>query len=302
MNRLFSPMACLYRGVVTLGQAPSSRGANRPGAGLLHGAGGARFTAGVAALGMAWLLAVGGPAEVQAQTASKAPARAAPAAPAAAAPASDPIEVGVAALQRGHYATAMRAWLGEAQKGNALAQTNVGYLHEHGLGVAQSYVEAMGWYRKAAAQNLPQAQFNIGTLYFYGYGVERNPREALNWFRQAARQNLAEAQYMVGQAYQEGVGTPADAAVALDWYVKSAVQGYAPAQLMAAMVYLSGDAGRADAAKAHVWADVALTNGRTDASLVRDYASYKLSRREIERAREAAQTCLKSGYKDCPPR
>jgi TPR repeat protein len=124
----------------------------------------------------------------------------------------------------------------------------------------------------------------------------------VNWFRQAAKQDLPEAQYMLGQAFHEGVGTHVDYATALDWYVTSAVQGYAPAQLMAAMVYLSGDAGRIEAGKAHIWADVALTNGRTEASLVRDYASYKLSRREIEQAKEAAQRCLKSAYKDCPPR
>ena len=71
---------------------------------------------------------------------------------------NDNVQSGVSALQRGHYAIAMRAWRGDADKGNALAQSNVGYLHEHGLGVPQSYPEAMALYRKAAAQNLPQAQ------------------------------------------------------------------------------------------------------------------------------------------------
>ncbi len=59
---------------------------------------------------------------------------------------TDPINVGVAAFNRGHWATAMRAWRPAAEQGNAMAQNNVGYLHEQGLGVPQSYVQALSWY------------------------------------------------------------------------------------------------------------------------------------------------------------
>ena len=60
--------------------------------------------------------------------------------------ANDPVSIGVAAFNRGHWATAMRAWRPAAEQGNAMAQTNMGYLFEHGLGVQQSYVQAMEWY------------------------------------------------------------------------------------------------------------------------------------------------------------
>lgn len=239
------------------------------------------------------------------------PALAAPAAPAPVAPPAttatavpnDNVQAGVAALQRGHYAIAMRAWREDADRGNPLAQNNVGYLHEHGLGVPQSYVEAMSWYRKAAGQGQAQALFNIGTLYFYGYGVERNPREALTYFRQAANKNLPEGQYMLGVAFHEGIGTPADAALALDWFVKSALQGYVSAQMMAGLVYLSGDAsGKIEADKAYIWADIATRGGNADAPLIRDYASYKLSRKEIQQAQEAAARCTQSRYRQCPAR
>jgi TPR repeat protein len=214
----------------------------------------------------------------------------------------DNVDNGVAAFQRGHYAIALRAWRGDADKGNPWAQNNIGYLYEQGLGVGQSYPEAMSWYKKAAAQNLPQAQFNIGTLYFYGYGVERNPREAVGWFRLAAKQNLPEAQYMVGLAYYEGQGVQPEGIMALEWFMKAALQGHVGGQMMAAMVYQGGDAGKADSFKAYVWSDIANINGSLDAPLVRDYASYKLSRREIESAKTAVQTCLKSRYKNCPAR
>ncbi len=247
----------------------------------------ALFTA--ASLGGVWPALANKPALPSAAPASTAQA-----------PGVDNLEIGVAALQRGHHATALRAWRAAADQGNVKAQTNIGYLHEHGLGVPQSYVEAMAWYRKAAAQNEPTAQFNIGTLYAYGYGVERNPREALVWFGLAARQSLPDAQYMLGQAYHEGVGTPANAALALDWFGKAARQGHSAGQMMSAQVYLSGDAGKADPYKAYVWSDVALRNGRTEAGLIRDYASYKLNQKNIELAKQEAQRCLQSAYRQCP--
>lgn len=209
---------------------------------------------------------------------------------------------GVRAMERGHYAIAMRAWRAEADKGHPMAQANIGYLYEHGLGVGQSYVEAMAWYRKAAAQNLPQAQFNIGTLYFYGYGVEQNKREALGWFRQAARQELADAQYMLGLSLHEGHGSLPDSRAALEWFHKAALQGHVGGQLMAAMVYLGGDHGKPEPFKAYVWADVALSNGNNDASLVRDYASFKLERTEIAQAKEQGKACLSTVYRNCPQR
>lgn len=215
---------------------------------------------------------------------------------------NDGVTNGVRAMERGHYAIAMRAWRVEADKGHPMAQANIGYLYEHGHGVGQSYVEAMAWYRKAASQNLPQAQFNIGTLYFYGYGVEQNQREAVGWFRQAARQDLADAQYMLGLALHEGQGTSPDSRAALEWFTKAALQGHVGGQLMAAMVYLGGDHGKPEPYKAHVWADVANANGNKDAALVRDYASFKMDRNDIAKAREQAKACLATAYRNCMQR
>ena len=48
---------------------------------------------------------------------------------------ADNVDNGVAAFRRGHYAIALRAWRGDAEKGNPWAQNNIGYLYEQGLGV-----------------------------------------------------------------------------------------------------------------------------------------------------------------------
>ena len=65
-------------------------------------------------------------------------------------------------MERGHYATAMRAWLPLANAGIAQAQNNMGHTYEEGLGVAQNYTTALDWYRKAADSGLAEAQQNVG--------------------------------------------------------------------------------------------------------------------------------------------
>ena len=79
-----------------------------------------------------------------------------------------PFEAGLSALDRAHYATAMRAWIELAREGAAEAQNNVGHLYEQGFGVSQNYAEAMDWYRQAADQGLAEAQHNMGMLYYRG--------------------------------------------------------------------------------------------------------------------------------------
>ena len=63
-----------------------------------------------------------------------------------------PLEDGLAAYQRGDYATAMSLWRPLADQGNTFAQYNVGWLYYDGRGVPQDYARAAAWYRKAARQ------------------------------------------------------------------------------------------------------------------------------------------------------
>ena len=90
------------------------------------------------------------------------------------------VSPGVKAFERGHPSSALRSWLPLAREGNPKAQNNVGLMYERGLGVSQSYPEAMRWYRLAADQGLPEANHNLGLLYYSGYGTDVNDREALN--------------------------------------------------------------------------------------------------------------------------
>ena len=59
---------------------------------------------------------------------------------------------GLAAYNRGDYATAFEEWLTVAEHGEAGAQYNLGFMYDHGQGVPQDYAEAVRWYRLAAEQ------------------------------------------------------------------------------------------------------------------------------------------------------
>jgi hypothetical protein len=59
---------------------------------------------------------------------------------------------GVAAAQRGDYATAFREFLPLAEQGNRMAQTNLGFMYATGTGVPKNIDNAYMWF------SLPKAQ------------------------------------------------------------------------------------------------------------------------------------------------
>jgi TPR repeat protein len=164
---------------------------------------------------------------------------------------------GFAAYQRGEYRTAHRLWLPLAQRGDVRAQGALGGLYADGRGVPQDYVEAVKWFRLAAAQGLAVAQYALGMLYRNGQGVPQDAAEAAQWFRLAAAQGQPKAQFMLGILSQQGEGVPQDAAEAATWYRKAAEQGEAAAQLSLGVLYADGRGVPQDLTQAHVWLTLA---------------------------------------------
>lgn len=211
----------------------------------------------------------------------------------------DGLKAGVSALKRGHYATAMRAWLPLAERGSAQAQNNLGHLYEEGFGVAQNYTQAMSWYRKAAHQGLAEAQHNVGMLYYQGYGVRQNYRSARKWFNLAAQQDLAEAQYMLGLAFYLGRGVSQDNRQARQWFYKSAKLDYGNSQLMFAYMTQAGDGVKPQPHVALVWALLAEKNGIPDARDVAYHAELLLEDHQIAAAKQLYQQCLSTQLQQC---
>lgn len=87
---------------------------------------------------------------------------------------------------RANYATALNAWLPQAQAGDAEAQTYVGDIYQQGLGTPPRYGRAAEWYLKAAEQGNIRAQMSLGYLYERGLGVLKDPEQAHSWYRRAS--------------------------------------------------------------------------------------------------------------------
>ena len=122
----------------------------------------------------------------------------------------------VAAAHSGDYAAALRRLSLLAEKGDARAQFDIGFMHAYGWGVQRNPAGAISWYRKAANQGLQIAQHFLGLAYANGEGVRPDDVEAARWFARAAAQGFAQAQFMLGLMTLDGRGVP-----------KDLVQGYA---------------------------------------------------------------------------
>ena len=112
-----------------------------------------------------------------------------------------------------------------AEKGDAIAQSNLGEMYATGLGVAKDEVEAVKWYRKAADQGDAFAQYNLGNMYRNGSGVVKDEVEAVKWYRKAADQGDASGQGGLGWMYADGRGVAKDEVEAYKWWLLAGAQG-----------------------------------------------------------------------------
>jgi TPR repeat protein len=99
--------------------------------------------------------------------------------------AAQSLRQGVAAFDRQNYVRASRVFIPLAERGDAAAQTYLGFMFETGRGVPQNYTEAAMWYHRAAEQGDSLAQYSLGLLYDKGQGVPRDIVEAGKWLNLA---------------------------------------------------------------------------------------------------------------------
>lgn len=125
------------------------------------------------------------------------------------------------AYRRGDYAAALRLVQPLAERGNPIAQYNLGIMHDEGRGVRRNGAEAAKWYRKAANRGNAEAQFVLGILYQEGQGVRKNVAQAAKWFRHAAGRGHAGAQINLGVLYATGKGVGRSPARAYQWFERA---------------------------------------------------------------------------------
>ncbi len=147
-----------------------------------------------------------------------------------------------------------------ADQGHPVAQVNLGVAYEEGAGVTKDVAQAVQWYTKSAEQNNSQAETRLGFMYEGGTGVTKDNAQAAKLYRQAADQGNARAQTRLGFLYQSGAGVDKDYAQAAQWYQKAADQNYAPAQQRLATMYQKGWGVEKSGSQAKFWNEKAKNN------------------------------------------
>lgn len=111
-----------------------------------------------------------------------------------------------------------------ATQGVRRAQSILGFVYMHGIGLKQNNMKAFEWYEKAASQGHAPDQLTLGLMYAYGKGIERDDVKAFEWFKKASLQGHNQAQLILGFMYTYGKGVKQNSIKALEWYEKAALQ------------------------------------------------------------------------------
>tara|TARA_B110000259_G_C13907495_1_gene359478 strand:- start:1 stop:597 length:597 start_codon:yes stop_codon:yes gene_type:complete len=174
------------------------------------------------------------------------------------------IDKGHAFAKADDYAAALKEWKPLAEQGNAEAQYLLGFLFQHGLGVA-SYndKEAAKWYGLAAEQGHSKSQFELAEAYHWGTGVIQNYAEAVKWHYQSAKQGSIVSQDRLGYVYWKHFDSP-------------------KSNLLA-----------------HMWYNIAAANGMLDSGRLREQIASSMTSVDISKAQAMASECMNSGYQKC---
>ena len=156
--------------------------------------------------------------------------------------------------------------LSAANKGRAMAQSNLGVYYIRGYGTDINYKEAYKWFLKAAKQKNRKAQYNLAEQYEEGNpDLEVNKRRAFYWYKKASKQGLKEAQYKLAYFYIDGDIVKQDYEKAFALNLKSALQGYDKAQYSLGIMFENGIGTVKDFKRAKHWYGKAADQGHKKA-------------------------------------
>lgn len=165
--------------------------------------------------------------------------------------------VGGAGAQQQQQVSPMQAFQimsQEAEKGNTNAMLTLGSMYERGIGTPRNFVNALEWYRKAAAADMAEGYYNVGVCYEIGMGTTGNPQEAFNNFEKSAEKGLPQGLYKLASLYFSGGGTAKNEPWGVELLSRAANAGHAAAANDLGVISFEGQFGQEkDIAKAFEW-------------------------------------------------
>jgi len=210
------------------------------------------------------------------------------------------------AFAAGDYSTAISLWGPLANRGDPVAQFNLGFMLEEGTGTPRDYQGAAQMYRLSADQGNSSAQYNLGKMFQEGLGVARDTVLAAQWYVLAARQGEASAQFSLGFLYVNDptvtcasviprdcvamFGEDPDPALGAIWYRLAAEQGFSEAQNNLGTLYGAGVGVPQDNAEAFAWFSIAADQGNDAAVANRDLAASRMTPEALSAAQQLAQS------------
>lgn len=178
-----------------------------------------------------------------------------------------------------------------AKNGDNLAQNNLGFMYEEGIGAVQKTKKAKKWYILSANQGLSFAQHNLGYYYFKKDKYEKaidyfqksmqlvnnisncmlaetylklsipNYNEAIKLFTISANQGVLYSQYKLGMLYYDGIHIPININKAIKWFLMAANQGCDMSQNTLGIIYYEGKHVNMDLNQAYKWFKLASKKG-----------------------------------------
>ena len=211
----------------------------------------------------------------------------------------------------GNNEKAIKYYAIASKNGHPIAQNNLGYFYENGIGVDKDITKAFNFYTSAAKKGCVYAQKNLADCYYYGKGTAENNEQAVFWYQKAAEKNYADAQNMLGVCYYNGYGVEQDYETAYYWQEKAAELGLWAAQRnVAGLIFDSEEygLGRLNKYDGIKWLEKAIDEGDNISmkqladyymrdNLLRDdedvIAAYNLYTRAADSGNEEAKSIIK---------
>lgn len=161
-------------------------------------------------------------------------------------------------------------------------------LLKYGYGMTANREAAAYWYRRAAEKGDARAAFNYGFMLIHGIGADAEPEEGLRLVEKAAAASIREAWFELGNLHRLGHHLAADTHAAIKAYRRAADRGHVRAQHALANMYGNGQGVGIDLVTAYKWWRLAARKGHELAGQSLSLATSMMTPAEISLGKRAA--------------
>jgi TPR repeat protein len=182
------------------------------------------------------------------------------------------------------YTVAFQNYQAAAVQHHAGAENNLASLYQNGLGVKKNAAKAFGWYLVSAQQGDPVAQCNLAALYYAGSGTRRDQSEAFRWLRASAESDLPDAQLHLSYFYFYGIVVPQDYNEAARLVRLAARSGLPQAEASMGLLFEQGKGVPLDYVSAYTWYSRAAAVGDHFSRDRRKQLAQLMTRKQLDEA------------------